>query len=81
VILQMMQLFLEQRQKQKENSAKDASGDISETVRTNQVTAVVKDEKADEDLKKMIESKSLTMFLKAIQDNTGLLLDFTDFVG
>jgi tRNA G18 (ribose-2'-O)-methylase SpoU len=77
----MMQLFLEQRQKQKENSAKDASGDISETVRTNQVTAVVKDEKADEDLKKMIESKSLTMFLKAIQDNTGLLLDFTDFVG
>lgn len=81
MILQMMQLFLEQRQKQKENSAKDASGDISETVRTNQVTAVVKDEKADEDLKKMIESKSLTMFLKAIQDNTGLLLDFTDFVG
>lgn len=77
----MMQLFLEQRQKQKENSVKDASGDISETLRTNQVTAVVKDEKADEDLKKMIESKSLTMFLKAIQDNTGLLLDFTDFVG
>lgn len=77
----MMQLFLEQRQKQRENLVKDASGDISETVRTNQVTAVVKDEKADEDLKKMIESKSLTMFLKAIQDNTGLLLDFTDFVG
>lgn len=77
----MMQLFLEQRQKQRENLVKDASGDISETVRTNQVTAVVKDEKADEELKKMIESKSLTMFLKAIQDNTGLLLDFTDFVG
>jgi hypothetical protein len=77
----MMQLFLEQRQKQRENLVKDASGDISETVRTNQVTAVVKDEKADEDLKKMIESKSLTMFLKAIQDNTGLFLDFTDFVG
>lgn len=76
-----MQLFLEQRQKQRENLVKDASGDISETVRTNQVTAVVKDEKADEELKKMIESKSLTMFLKAIQDNTGLLLDFTDFVG
>lgn len=81
MILQMMQLFLEQRQKQRENLVKDASGDISETVRTNQVTAVVKDEKADEELKKMIESKSLTMFLKAIQDNTGLLLDFTDFVG
>jgi CRISPR/Cas system CSM-associated protein Csm5 (group 7 of RAMP superfamily) len=77
----MMQLFLEQRQRQKENSVKDASGDISETVRTNQVTAVVKDEKADDDLKKMIESKSLTIFLKAIQDNTELLLDFTDFVG